>query len=112
MHQHLLRLFHKCIYLHNSGTGADEESASLNELAETYTALNEEFKSLSGMELTDENIKSYATSVAASLYSDLLAYIENNPELKQVAIATTQKEDLNSYTLEDFATIIQTSQNQ
>ena len=99
-------------YSNEEQTGADEESASLNELAETYTALNEEFKSLSGMELTDENIKSYATSVAASLYSDLLAYIENNPELKQVAIATTQKEDLNSYTLEDFATIIQTSQNQ
>ena len=99
-------------YSNEEQTEADQESASLNELAETYTALNEEFKSLSGMELTDENIKSYATSVAASLYSDLLAYIENNPELKQVAIATTQKEDLNSYTLEDFATIIQTSQNQ
>lgn len=99
-------------YSNEEQTGADEESVSLNELAETYTALNEEFKSLSGMELTDENIKSYATSVATSLYSDLLAYIENNPELKQVAIATTQKEDLNSYTLEDFANIIQTSQNQ
>ena len=99
-------------YSNEEQTEADEESASLNELGETYTALNEEFKSLSGMELTDENIKSYATSVAASLYSDLLAYIENNPALKQVAIATTQKEDLNSYTLEDFATIIQTSQNQ
>ena len=89
----------------------DNGVAVNEELVKQYNTLNEEFKSLSGLDLTEENIKTYATSVASSLYQDLLNFVNSSPEIKEIADQTNNNKDLSTYSIEDFERIIPITEN-
>ena len=89
----------------------DNNIAVSEELVKQYNTLNEEFKSFSGLDLTEENIKIYATSVASSLYQDLLNFVNSSPEIKEIADQANNSKDLSTYSIEDFERIIPITEN-
>lgn len=89
----------------------DNNVGTNEELQTQYNTLNEEFKSLSGLDLTEENLKTYVASVASSLYQDLLNFVNSSPKIKEIADQANNNKDLSTYSIEDFERIIPITEN-